>query len=271
MEEQLLAMRPVPAPALASPQRQKSSLYQQQLQDTEQDQDEDDDDDDDVFRRLSEKKQPRPSGGSNNNNNGTRRDKPFATTQLDVPVKAGSSELYCNVPAGCMAGMVVVIGEGLDNEEQRLISGFASILIDQPLTHAHPIGTPITIYDPKHLSSTSANNNNNNNNNNPSSSSTVTPVHTSVALEGDTPVGLTPTGGTPLGVTPSESQDDHDDDDDESPPPYTPSCTPNKQGILRLIMMEGSSHIAICLHIQNERMLSSDSSYYHLPFPTYRW
>ena len=86
-----------------------------------------------------------------------RRGKPFATVILDAVVKAGTNELQCKVPAGCMAGMLVVIGEGLDDEEERLISGFASILIDQPLSHAHPVGTPITIYDPNQLALTSAN------------------------------------------------------------------------------------------------------------------
>ena len=133
--------------------------------------------------------------------------------------------------------MLVVIGEGYDDEEERHIAGFASILVDRPLSHTHPAGTPITIYDPKQLALTSANNNNNNNhnnnNNNPSASPTITPAHTSVALDGGTPAGLTPSGGTPLGVTPSESQDDHDhdiDDDDQSPPPYTPTCTPTRTG-----------------------------------------
>ena len=86
-----------------------------------------------------------------------RRGKPFAATKLDVLVKVGTNELQCNVPAGCMPGMLVVIGEGLDDEEERHISGFASILVDQPLSHTHPVGTTITIYDPNHLSLTSAN------------------------------------------------------------------------------------------------------------------
>ena len=86
-----------------------------------------------------------------------RRGKPFATTKLDAPVKAGASELQCNVPAGCLPGMLVVIGEGLDDEEERHISGFASILVDHPLSHTHPVGTPINIYDPNQLSLTSAN------------------------------------------------------------------------------------------------------------------
>ena len=77
----------------------------------------------------------------------SQRGNPFATTALDAPVEEGSSELQCNVPDGCLPGMLVVIGEGLDNEEQRLIVGFASILVDQPLSHAHPIGTSITIYN----------------------------------------------------------------------------------------------------------------------------
>ena len=48
--------------------------------------------------------------------------------------------------------MSVVIGEGLAYEEKRVIVGFASILVDYPLSHTHPIGTPLTIYDPNHLS-----------------------------------------------------------------------------------------------------------------------
>ena len=77
----------------------------------------------------------------------SQRGNPFATTQLDVSVEVGSSELHCNVPDGCVPGMLVVIGEGLDNEEMRLIVGFASILVDHPLSHTHPVGTPLTIYD----------------------------------------------------------------------------------------------------------------------------
>jgi hypothetical protein len=43
--------------------------------------------------------------------------------------------------------MLVVIGEGEDNEEERLISGFASILIDRPLSYTHFVGTLLVIYD----------------------------------------------------------------------------------------------------------------------------
>ena len=76
-----------------------------------------------------------------------RRDKLFATTILEAAVTAGSCELLCNVPEGCVPGMLVVIGEGLDAEEERYIAGFASILVNQTLSHFHPIGTLITIYD----------------------------------------------------------------------------------------------------------------------------
>ena len=84
-----------------------------------------------------------------------RRGKPFATTRLDAPANAGSSELVCNVPARCLSGMLVVIGDGNDNEEERHIVGFASILVDHPLSHAHPVGTIVTIYDPNQLVHTS--------------------------------------------------------------------------------------------------------------------
>ena len=80
-----------------------------------------------------------------------RRGKPFATTRLLAHANSGSSELECNVPVGSLPGMVVVIGDGYDNEEERQISGFASILIDHPLSHAHPVGTIVTIYDPNQL------------------------------------------------------------------------------------------------------------------------
>ena len=80
-----------------------------------------------------------------------RRGKPLATTRLLAPANAGSSELVCNVPAGCLSGMLVVIGDGNDNEEERHIVGFASILVDHPLSHAHPVGTIVTIYDPNQL------------------------------------------------------------------------------------------------------------------------
>ena len=75
------------------------------------------------------------------------RGKPFATTRLDAVAVASSSELECIVPEGCVPGMLVVIGEGLDNEEERLISGFASILVDRPLSHTHLVGTLLIIYD----------------------------------------------------------------------------------------------------------------------------
>ena len=84
-----------------------------------------------------------------------RRGKPLATTRLLAPANAGSSELVCNVPAGCLSGMLVVIGDGNDNEEERHIVGFASILVDHPLSHAHPVGTIVTIYDPNQLVHTS--------------------------------------------------------------------------------------------------------------------
>ena len=86
--------------------------------------------------------QPAPTSSS------SQLDKPFATTYLDALVEAGSSELQCKVPEGCVIGMLIVIGEGLEHEEVRYITGFASILIDIPLSHTHPIGTIITIYDP---------------------------------------------------------------------------------------------------------------------------
>ena len=84
-----------------------------------------------------------------------RRGKPFATTRLNAAAIAGGRELECNVPAGCMPGMLVVIGEGHDHEEERHISGFASILIDHPLSHTHSVGTIVNIYDPDQLVLTS--------------------------------------------------------------------------------------------------------------------
>ena len=75
------------------------------------------------------------------------RGKPFATTKLDAAAKAGSSELECIVPEGCVSGMLVVIGEDLDDEEERHIAGIGSIVVDHPLSHTHPVGTPLTIYD----------------------------------------------------------------------------------------------------------------------------
>ena len=71
----------------------------------------------------------------------------FATTKLDFAAEAGSSELECSVPDGCVSGMLVVIGEGLDDEEERHISGFASIIVNHPLSHTHPVGTIVNIYD----------------------------------------------------------------------------------------------------------------------------
>ena len=79
------------------------------------------------------------------------RGKFFAITKLDKTAHAGSHELECNVPEGCVPGILVVIGEGLAHEEKRLIVGFASILVDRPLSHTHPAGTSITIYDPHQL------------------------------------------------------------------------------------------------------------------------
>ena len=79
------------------------------------------------------------------------RGKLFATTKLDVVATVGSKELKCNVPAGCVSGMLVVIEEGVRNEESRLIVGFASILIDRPLSHTHSIGTSIAIYYNNHF------------------------------------------------------------------------------------------------------------------------
>ena len=79
------------------------------------------------------------------------RGKFFAITKLDKAVSAGSHELECNVPEGCVPGMLVVLGEGLGHEEKRLIVGFASILVDRPLSYTHPAGTSITIYDPHQL------------------------------------------------------------------------------------------------------------------------
>ena len=48
--------------------------------------------------------------------------------------------------------MLVVVGEGQENEEERLISEFASIIVHQPLLYPHRVGTVLTIYDPNHLS-----------------------------------------------------------------------------------------------------------------------
>ena len=84
-----------------------------------------------------------------------RRGKAFATTKLDAPAKTGGSKLQCKVPTGCLPGMLVVIGEGLNNDDERCIAGLASILVDQPLSRSYPIGTPVTIYDPNHLALTS--------------------------------------------------------------------------------------------------------------------
>ena len=53
-----------------------------------------------------------------------------------------------------MPGMLVVIGEGISNDDERCISGLGSILVDRPLSRAYPIGTLITIYDPAHAALT---------------------------------------------------------------------------------------------------------------------
>ena len=53
-----------------------------------------------------------------------------------------------------MPGMLVVIGQGFNNEDERCIAGFASILVDQPLSRSYPTGTLITIYDPNHVALT---------------------------------------------------------------------------------------------------------------------
>ena len=99
------------------------------------------------FLTMEKKRNVRRLFGASRSPERKDRGKPFATTRLDAVAIASSSELECIVPEGCVPGMLVVIGEGLDNEEERLISGFASILVDRPLSHTHLVGTLLIIYD----------------------------------------------------------------------------------------------------------------------------
>jgi biopolymer transport protein ExbD len=59
---------------------------------------------------------------------------------------AGESEIQVNTTNGLSVGQTITIGG--PNPEDRRITGFASVILNEPLAFAHPAGAPITVVEP---------------------------------------------------------------------------------------------------------------------------
>ena len=70
---------------------------------------------------------------------------PLVTIPLTRAAAVGDTRLHVAASDGCKKGMYVVVGTGTDVELRR-IAGFGSIIVDQPLERAHPVGAPLRVY-----------------------------------------------------------------------------------------------------------------------------
>ena len=75
------------------------------------------------------------------NNEALPSSTPILTTTLTKPAISSTKKLEVASQNGCEVGMLVVIGN-----ENRKITGFGSIMIDQPLLRAYPSGTTVQVF-----------------------------------------------------------------------------------------------------------------------------
>eukprot|EP00929_Paragymnodinium_shiwhaense_P082443 TRINITY_DN4343_c0_g1_i1.p1 TRINITY_DN4343_c0_g1~~TRINITY_DN4343_c0_g1_i1.p1 ORF type:complete len:812 (-),score=184.62 TRINITY_DN4343_c0_g1_i1:98-2533(-) len=69
---------------------------------------------------------------------------PKAVTTLATDHVVGMTELFVDSTAGFTVGDLIAVGQGA-MLEQRIITGFGSILLDKPLVNAHPVGTEVRV------------------------------------------------------------------------------------------------------------------------------
>lgn len=70
-------------------------------------------------------------------------------TMLKSPAEAGDTELDVLDSSIFTVGDAVLVDPGTSIEERRFVTGFGSILIDQPLVHAHGVGAAVVLEVPQ--------------------------------------------------------------------------------------------------------------------------